>query len=255
MKIKGNTFIVTGAASGLGLATAKMIVGNGGNAGMLDIDTFSGEKEEAELGKNARFIQADVRNENNILKAIEIVKNAFNGLNGVVNCAGIGPAERVAGKQGPHDLELFKKVVSINLTGTFNVTRLVAPVFQENVPDDNGERGIIISTSSIAAYDGQIGQAAYAASKGGIASMTLPVARELARFGIRVMTIAPGIFDTALVGGLSEEVRQSLAQQIPFPSRFGYPEEFAALVKHIIENPMLNGEVIRLDGALRMGPK
>ena len=247
--------MVTGGASGLGLATAKMIVANGGNAGLLDIDATAGKLASEQLGDNTQFIQTDVCDEESVMEAIGITQKVFNGLDGVVNCAGISPAERVAGKTGPHSLESFQKTISINLTGTFNVIRLVAAVLQKNPPDGNGERGIIISTASIAAYEGQIGQAAYAASKGGIVSMTLPIARELARFGIRVMTIAPGIFDTALLAAFTEEVQESLVRQVPFPPRLGQPGEFAALVKHIIENQMLNGEVIRLDGALRMPPK
>jgi len=255
MNIRGKTFIVTGAASGLGLATAKMIIDQGGYVGLLDMDSTAGKLAEVQLGTNTRFIQTDVRDEKSVMNAIESTVSAYNKIHGAINCAGIGPAERVAGKKGPHSLGTFQKTISINLVGTFNVIRLVTTVLQHNQPDENGERGIIISTASIAAFDGQIGQAAYSASKGGIVSMTLPIARELARFGIRVMAIAPGIFNTPLLAEYSEEVRISLAQQVPFPSRLGYPDEFADLVQHIIENQMLNGEVIRLDGALRMAPK
>lgn len=255
MNIQNKTFIVTGGASGLGLATAQMIINNGGNAVLLDINAIAGEEAEAKLGANSRFVQTDVSNEAAVTNAISVAQSTFGGLDGAINCAGIGPAERVVGRNGVHSLESFTKTITINLIGSFNVIRLVAEVLQNNEPSEDGERGILISTASVAAYDGQIGQAAYSASKGGIVAMTLPIARELAKMGIRVMTIAPGLFETPLLAGLPEEARVSLGQQVPFPSRLGQPSEYANLVKHIIENQMLNGEVIRLDGAIRMAAK
>jgi NAD(P)-dependent dehydrogenase (short-subunit alcohol dehydrogenase family) len=255
MQIKQKTFLVTGGASGLGFATAKMIVENGGNAVLLDINEEAGQKAERELGQQARFAKTDVSDEDQVQAAIDLAISTFGGINGVANCAGIGPAQRVVGKNGPHALGLFSKVIQINLIGTFNVIRLAAAVMQNNEAGGSGERGVIINTASVAAFDGQIGQAAYSASKGGIVGMTLPIARELARFGIRVMTIAPGIFETPLLMGMPDDVKASLGQQVPFPSRLGQPDEYASLVKHIIENQMLNGEVIRLDGAIRMAAK
>ncbi|MBK9934065.1 MAG: 3-hydroxyacyl-CoA dehydrogenase [Cytophagaceae bacterium] len=255
MNINQKTFIITGAASGLGLAVAKMIIENGGKAVLLDINEDAGKLAEKELSGNAFFVKTDVSDENSVQKAIDAAKEKFGGISGVINCAGIGPAQRVVGKNGPHTLDFFQKVLNVNLVGTFNMIRLGANQMQNNEPDANLERGIIINTASVAAFDGQIGQAAYSASKGGIVSMTLPIARELARSGIRVMTIAPGIFETPLMSSFSKEIQDSLGQQVPFPSRLGKPAEFAALVKHIIENTYLNGEVIRLDGAIRMQPK
>jgi NAD(P)-dependent dehydrogenase (short-subunit alcohol dehydrogenase family) len=255
MQIQSKTFLVTGGASGLGFATAEMIIENGGNAMLLDVNAEAGEKAETELGKNAKFVKTDVTNESEVQNAIDISVKHFGGIHGVANCAGVGPAMRVVGKNGPHALDFFSKVININLIGTFNVLRLATNVMQNNEPNEAGERGIIINTASVAAFDGQIGQAAYSASKGGIVAMTLPIARELARMGIRVMAIAPGIFETPLLASLPQEVQDSLGQQVPFPSRLGKPFEFANLVKHIIENTMLNGEVIRLDGAIRMGAK
>ena len=255
MKIQEKTFLITGGASGLGAATAKMIVEDGGNAVLADVNTTVGEQTEAELGENALFVHTDVTNPESVQNAIDTAIDAFGGLDGVINCAGIGPAERVVGKNGPHSLERFTNVISINLIGTFNVIRFAAAVMQHNEPEESGERGIIINTASVAAFDGQIGQAAYSASKGGIVAMTLPIAREFAKLGIRVMTIAPGIFETPLLMGMPDEVKASLGQQVPFPSRLGKPHEYAALAKHIVENQMLNGEVIRLDGAIRMAAK
>jgi NAD(P)-dependent dehydrogenase (short-subunit alcohol dehydrogenase family) len=255
MKIQNNTFIITGGASGLGLATAQMIIDNGGNAVLLDINAAAGQQAEAQLGLKARFVQTDVSNEESVQNAIAFAQSTFGGLNGAINCAGIGPAERVVGKTGPHSLASFTKTITVNLIGSFNIIRLVSAVLQTNEPSEDGERGVLISTASVAAFDGQIGQAAYAASKGGIVAMTLPIAREMARFGIRIMTIAPGLFETPLLAGLPEEARISLGQQVPFPPRLGQPHEYAALAKHIIENVMLNGEVIRLDGAIRMTAK
>jgi NAD(P)-dependent dehydrogenase (short-subunit alcohol dehydrogenase family) len=201
------------------------------------------------------FLRTDVTVEAEVAAAVARARDRFSGLDGVVNAAGIGTAEKVVGKDGPHSLAAFERTIRINLIGTFNVIRLAAPVLSANAPGESGERGVIVNTASVAAFDGQIGQAAYAASKGGIVSMTLPIARELARSGVRVMTLAPGIFDTPLLAGLPEPARLSLGQQVPFPSRLGRPDEYAALVRHVIENQMLNGEVIRLDGALRMAPK
>jgi NAD(P)-dependent dehydrogenase (short-subunit alcohol dehydrogenase family) len=255
MEIKNKVFIVTGGASGLGLATAQMIVENKGYALLADVNTDGGEKAEKMLGKRARFVRTDVTNEESVQAAIDTAIEEFGGLHGAINCAGIGPAERVLGRNGVHSLANFTKVISINLIGSFNVIRLVSAVLQNNEVGNDGERGVLISTASVAAYDGQIGQAAYSASKGGIVGMNLPIARELARVGIRSMVIAPGIFETPLLMGMSDEVRQSLGQQVPFPSRLGKPEEYAFLAKHIIENVMLNGEVIRLDGAIRMAAK
>jgi NAD(P)-dependent dehydrogenase (short-subunit alcohol dehydrogenase family) len=255
MNIQNKTFIVTGGASGLGLATAQMIIDNGGNAVILDINTVAGQEAETKLGANSLFVQTDVSNEESVKNAISIAQSTFGGLNGAINCAGIGPAERVVGQNGAHSMASFSKTITVNLVGSFNVIRLVAEVLQNNAPSIDGERGVLISTASVAAFDGQIGQAAYSASKGGIVAMTLPIARELAKMGIRVMTIAPGLFETPLLAGLPEEARISLGQQVPFPSRLGQPYEYASLAKHIIENLMLNGEVIRLDGAIRMAAK
>jgi NAD(P)-dependent dehydrogenase (short-subunit alcohol dehydrogenase family) len=255
MTITNKTFLITGGASGLGLATAQMLVDNGGNAVLLDINATAGAQAEQQLGANARFVQTDVTSEDSVQNAIALAQSTFGGLHGAINCAGVGPAERVIGKNGPHSLANFTKTVTVNLIGTFNVIRLVSAVLQTNEPDESGERGVLISTASVAAFDGQIGQAGYSASKGGIVAMTLPIARELARFGIRVMAIAPGIFETPMMAGMPNEVKASLGQQVPFPPRLGQPREYAALAKHILENQMLNGEVIRLDGAIRMTAK
>lgn len=255
MTISNNAFFITGAASGLGLATAQMIVDNGGFVLLADLNAAAGEQAEKQLGAPTKFVQTDVSDETSVQNAIEVALKHFGSLHGLVNCAGIGPAKRVLGRQGIHSLASFSKVLQVNLLGTFNVLRLLAEVLQNNEPGLSGERGVIINTASVAAFDGQIGQAAYSASKGGIVAMTLPIARELARFGIRVMTIAPGIFETPMLANLPEEAKVSLGQQVPFPARMGQPAEYAALVKHILENQMLNGEVIRLDGAIRMGMK
>jgi NAD(P)-dependent dehydrogenase (short-subunit alcohol dehydrogenase family) len=255
MQVQDHTFLVTGGASGLGAACARMLAGNGGRVVIADLNKDAGERLAAELGDRARFVPTDVTDEASVQNALATATQAFGGPHGVVGCAGIGLAERVLGKTGPHDLNAFTRIIRVNLIGTFNVIRLAAAVMAQGQPTPSGERGVIVSTASVAAFEGQIGQAAYSASKGGVVSMTLPIARELARFGIRVVAIAPGIFDTPLLAGLPEPARQSLGQQVPFPSRLGRPEEFAALVRHIIENEMLNGNVIRLDGALRMAPK
>jgi NAD(P)-dependent dehydrogenase (short-subunit alcohol dehydrogenase family) len=255
MQIPGKAFIVTGGASGLGRAVVDAVVAAGGRAVILDVNAETGKAAEQALGASVRFAQADVTSEEQVTAAVDLAVSTFGGLHGVVNAAGIGPAAKVLGKNGPHALDLFEKTIRVNLVGTFNVIRLGAAVMAHNTPEDSGERGIIINTASIAAFDGQIGQPAYAASKGGIVALTLPVAREFAPLGIRVVTIAPGIFDTPLLAALPEAARVSLGQQVPFPSRLGQPREYAALARHIIENEMLNGEVIRLDGALRMAPR
>ena len=255
MEISGKTFIVTGGASGLGRASAEALVNSGGTVVLLDVNAEAGKAAEQAIGPQAKFAQADVTSEEQVKAAIDLAVATFGGLHGAVNAAGIGPAAKVLGRNGPHPLDLFEKTIKVNLIGTFNVIRLAAAVIAQNTPGENGERGVIVNTASIAAFDGQIGQPAYAASKGGIVGMTLPIAREFAQLGIRVVTIAPGIFDTPLLAGLPEPARVSLGQQVPFPSRLGRPEEYGALVRHILENEMLNGEVIRLDGALRMAPK
>ncbi len=255
MEITGRTFLVSGGASGLGGATARMLAAGGGNVVLLDVNADAGAKMARELGAKAHFVRTDVTSEVDVQKAVAAAGERFGGVQGAINAAGIGVAEKVLGKAGPHPLEVFERAIRINLVGTFNLIRLAAVAMAAGQPSESGERGVIVNTASVAAFDGQIGQAAYSASKGGIVGMTLPIARELARSGIRVVTIAPGIFDTPLLAGLPEAARLSLGQQVPFPSRLGRPDEYAALVRHIIENEMLNGEVIRLDGALRMAPK
>ena len=254
MQLTNYSFLVTGGGSGLGAACVRMFVAAGAQVVIVDLNRTSAEALVAEVGAAAQFIEADVTDEAAIRKAIASAQ-AQSPLAGVVCCAGIAPAARIAGRDGPHDFALFERVIRVNLLGTFNVLRLAADAMTRNMPGVDGERGVIICTASVAAYDGQIGQAAYAASKGGVVSLTLPAARELAKFGIRVVTIAPGIFATPLVTAMPVEVQQSLAAQIPFPARLGRPKEFAALVQHIVENTMLNGEVIRLDGAVRMAAK
>jgi NAD(P)-dependent dehydrogenase (short-subunit alcohol dehydrogenase family) len=255
LRIAGRTFLVTGGASGLGAATARRLAAAGGNLVICDIGAEHGKKLAAELGQRAIFIAADVTDESQVAKAVAAARDKFGALHGAVSCAGIAPGERVLGKGGPHRLDTFRRAVEINLIGTFNVLRFSAQAMEANEPDADGERGVIVNTASIAAYDGQVGQVAYSASKAGVAGLTLPAARELARIGVRVMTIAPGIFETPMVAAFSPELQQALAAQIPFPRRLGRPDEFAALVEHIVVNPMLNGEVIRLDGALRMSAK
>jgi NAD(P)-dependent dehydrogenase (short-subunit alcohol dehydrogenase family) len=255
MQIQNSVFIIAGGGSGLGAATAKMIINSGGNVVLADINKEAGAAKQAELGAKARFIETNVTDEASVQAAVDLCTSAFGGLHGAVNCAGVAPGERVVGKNGPHSLANFRRAVEINLIGTFNVIRLAAHAMSTQAPNAAGERGVIINTSSVASFEGQIGQAAYAASKAGVNGMTLPIAREFAKLGIRVMTIAPGIFDTPMLQGMSDEIRASLGAQIPFPSRLGRPDEYAALVKHIIENEVLNGEVIRLDGAIRMGAK
>jgi NAD(P)-dependent dehydrogenase (short-subunit alcohol dehydrogenase family) len=253
--LKGRTILVTGGASGLGGATVDMIVAAGGRSVIIDLKDDVGSAKAAQHGSSVRFVKGDVTREDHVQAAIDTATKAFGQLDGLVNAAGIPAAERVLGKEGVQPLDHFTRVIQVNLVGTFNVIRLAAAAMNANTPGDSGERGVIVNTASVAAFDGQIGQAAYSASKGGIVALTLPIAREFARIGVRVMTIAPGTFDTPLLAALPEAARQSLAQQVPFPSRLGRPEEYAALVKHIFENEMLNGEVIRLDGAIRMAPK
>jgi NAD(P)-dependent dehydrogenase (short-subunit alcohol dehydrogenase family) len=253
LQLQDNVFFVTGGASGLGEATARMLVDSGARVVIADVNEASGARLASEL-RGARFARVDVTDESSVRQGLEIVAE-LGTLRGVVNAAGIVLAEKVLGKNGPHALDAFARIIQVNLAGTFNVIRLAAAIMSAGEPAPGGERGVIVNTASVSAFDGQIGQAAYSASKGGIVAMTLPIARELARYGIRVMTIAPGIFDTPLMASLPQAARDSLATQVPFPPRLGKPSEYAALAKHIIENEMLNGEVIRLDGAIRMAPK
>jgi NAD(P)-dependent dehydrogenase (short-subunit alcohol dehydrogenase family) len=246
VEIPGRTFLVTGGGSGLGLATARGLAGAGANVVAADL--------RGEPAAGIRFVETDVTDEESVGAAVQVALES-GPLYGVVNCAGVAIAEKALGRDGPHSLDSFTKIVQVNLVGTFNVIRLAAAAMVRNEPDEEGGRGVIVNTASVAAFDGQIGQAAYAASKGGVVSMTLPLAREFARSGIRVATIAPGLFDTPMMAGLPEEARASLGNQVPFPSRLGRPEEYAALVRHIVENDLINGEVIRLDGAIRMAPR
>lgn len=255
MLMRGKVLLVTGAGSGLGAAVARMAVANGARVVLVDLNADAGQAVEAELGSAARFVRADVTKDADGVAAISATLEHFGHLHGLVNCAGVAPAEKVLGRDGPHLLENFSRTVGINLIGTFNMMRLAAEAMAREEPDVEGERGVIVNTASVAAFDGQIGQAAYAASKAGVAGMTLPVARELARHGIRVVAIAPGIFETPMMAGMPAEVQEALGKSVPFPPRLGRPREFAALVHHIFENTMLNGEVIRLDGALRMGAR
>ncbi len=252
MQIKDRVFIVTGGASGLGEGTARMLAGEGAKVVIADMQADKGQTVAAEIG--GRFVRCDVSQEADgqavVAAALELGK-----LVGLVNCAGIAPAEKTVGKNGPHALAVFEKTLRVNLLGSFNMIRLAADAMAKNEPEATGERGVLISTASVAAYDGQIGQAAYSASKGGVVGMTLPIARDLARNGIRNMTIAPGIFGTPMLFGMPQEVQDALAASVPFPSRLGTPADYARLAKHIIENDMLNGEVIRLDGAIRLAPR
>jgi NAD(P)-dependent dehydrogenase (short-subunit alcohol dehydrogenase family) len=255
LRVEDSTFFITGGGSGLGAATARLLAQNGASVVLADVNEEAGERTASQIGSGAKFVRTDVTNEGSVQDALDSAVETFGSLNGVVNCAGIGPAAKVVGKKGVHDMGLFTKTVEINLMGTFNVIRLAAVKLGENKPGEDGERGVVVNTASVAAYDGQIGQAAYAASKGGVVALTLPVARELASSGIRVVTIAPGIFETPMLAALPEAAKESLGKQVPFPPRLGKPEEYAALAKHIIENQMLNGEVIRLDGGIRMAPR
>ena len=245
MRIEGSTFLVTGGASGLGAATARVLGEAGANVVVADL-------REGETG---RFVETDVREEDSVRGAVDAAVGEFGSLQGAVNCAGIAWAERILGREAPHELERFKLVVEINLVGTFNVVRLAAEAIARGEPTDTGERGVIVNTASVAAFEGQIGQVAYASSKAGVVGLMLPVARELARFGIRCATIAPGIFETPMMAQATDEVRGSLEAQVQFPRRFGHPDEYAALVRHIVENEYVNGEVIRLDGGIRMQPR
>ena len=255
MKIEGASAVVSGGASGLGEATARRLHGAGASVVIADLNVEKGEALAAELGERARFVEVNVTEEEPVKAAVDAAAEAEGGLRISVACAGIGWAQRVASKHGPHDLGVFETVIKVNLIGTFNLLRLAATAMSDNEPDEEGERGACVHTASVAAYDGQIGQIAYAASKGGVVSMTLPAARDLANRGIRVNTIAPGLFDTPLLAALPEDKRAALGEGVPFPARLGRPSEYADLVADIIENPMLNGETIRLDGALRMPPK
>ena len=252
MQIQDNVFIITGGASGLGAATARMIVAAGGKVVLADVQVEAGTALAAEL--NGRFLKCDVTSESDGL-AVVAAAQAMGTLRGLVNCAGVAPAVKTVGKDGPHPLDVFQRTVNVNLVGTFNMARLAADAMGKLDALDSGERGVIINTASVAAYDGQIGQAAYGASKAAVVGLTLPMARDLARSGIRVMTIAPGIFETPMLMGMPDEVRDALGKMVPFPSRLGRPSEYAHLARTIIENTMLNGETIRLDGAIRMQPK
>jgi len=255
MDIEGKTAIVTGGASGLGAATAKRLHAAGANVVLADLNETKGPALAEEMGDRAFFARMDVTEETDVHGAVDLAMNTFKRVDILVNCAGTGWAMRTVGKNGPHDLNIFRKIIAINLIGTFDCIRWAAFHMQNNEPNADGERGVIVNTASVAAFDGQIGQAAYSASKAGVVGMTLTVARDLARMGVRCCTIAPGIFDTALTGFLPDSVRASLAAQTPFPHRLGKPEEFAMLAEQIVLNPMMNGETIRLDGAIRMSPK
>ncbi|MDX8342648.1 3-hydroxyacyl-CoA dehydrogenase [Rossellomorea sp. YZS02] len=255
MKISESIAIVTGGASGLGEATVRQIIKAGGKAAILDLSEERGHSLVEELGDRSLFVRTDVTSEEEVSHAIHKAVECFGTINTVVNCAGIGIASKLLSRKGVHSLDMFSKVISINLIGTFNVIRLASEHMAKNEPNVSGERGVIINTASVAAFEGQIGQAAYSASKGGVVGMTLPIARELASYGIRVMTIAPGLFHTPMFESLPEEAVESLGKMVPFPKRLGHPDEYARLVGSIMENTMLNGETIRLDGAIRMQPK
>jgi NAD(P)-dependent dehydrogenase (short-subunit alcohol dehydrogenase family) len=254
MRIENNVFLVTGGASGLGAATARMIVANGGRVVVADVREEEGKAFAAELGSSARFCRTDVTDEASVAAAVEMAAG-IGELRGLVSCAGIVHAERIVKRDGPHSLAGYARTIGVNLVGAFNAMRLAAAAMAKNGALAGGERGVVIHTASVAAYDGQIGQAAYASSKAGLVGLTLPAARELAGFGIRVMTIAPGIFATPMMGSLPPEVQESLGRMVPFPQRLGQPDEYARLARTIIENEYLNGEVIRLDGAIRLAPK
>jgi len=254
MKIDGRTFLITGGASGLGAACAAEFAGAGANVVIVDVNERGADLAK-ELGGSVAFAKADVTDSAQVQAAVDLAAERFGGLHAAINCAGVATAERVIGRDGPLPLERFSKVIAVNLIGTFNVIRLAAAKMLERAVEPHEDRGVIVCTASVAAYDGQIGQAAYAASKGGVVGLTLPVAREFAQHQIRVASIAPGIFDTPMLAGLPEAARESLGKQVPFPSRLGRPAEYALLARHIVENQMLNGEVIRLDGAIRMAPR
>ena len=255
MDLRDSAFVVTGGASGLGAATVRMIVAGGGRAVIADLKEDDGRALAQSLGDAAQFVRTDVCDEASAAAAVNAAVQRFGGLQGLVNCAGIVHGEKVVGKEGPHTLAGFVRAININLVGTFNLIRLAAEAIARGAPNAGGERGVIVNTASVAAFDGQIGQAAYSASKAGVVGMTLPIARELARSGIRVMTIAPGIFETPMMSSLTPDVQEALGKMVPFPPRLGRPDEFASLVREIVVNPMLNGEVIRLDGAIRMAPR
>lgn len=255
MQVQGSTFIVTGGSSGLGAGTAERLIELGGNVVIADVNIDAGKAKADELGERAIFVETNVASTESAQACIDAAVSTFGSIQGVVNCAGILIARKTVGRKGAHDLESFARVINVNLVGTFNMIRLAAESMSTNEPNEEGERGVLINTASVAAYDGQIGQAAYSASKGGVVGMTLPIARDLSREGIRCMTIAPGIFETPMVAGMPDEVQESLISQIPFPKRLGKPSDYAFLAQHIIENVKLNGEVIRLDGGVRMGPR
>jgi NAD(P)-dependent dehydrogenase (short-subunit alcohol dehydrogenase family) len=255
MQLENSSFVVTGGASGLGAATARALAGGGARVIIADLNDAQGQELAGELGASAHFVRTDVTDETSSRAAVQMAANAFGGLQGLVNCAGIVHGEKVLGREGPSTLAGFRRAVEINLIGTFNLIRLAAELMAKGAPSAEGERGVIVNTASVAAFDGQIGQAAYSASKAGVVGMTLPIARELARFGIRCMTIAPGVFETPMVGQIPPDIADALGKSVPFPPRLGRPSEFASLVLEIVRNVMLNGEVIRLDGAIRMAPK
>jgi NAD(P)-dependent dehydrogenase (short-subunit alcohol dehydrogenase family) len=254
MQIQNNVFVVTGGASGLGGGTSRLLAASGGKVVIADVQADKGEALARELGASARFVKCDVTSEADAQAVVEAA-GQMGTLRGLVNCAGIAIGEKTVGKDGPHSLASFTRVITINLIGTFNMIRVVATAMSKLEPTADGERGVVVNTASVAAFDGQIGQVAYSASKGGVVGMTLPIARDLSRSGIRCCTIAPGIFGTPMLLGMPQDVQDSLGKQVPFPSRLGRPEEYAALARHVIENVMLNGETIRLDGAIRMQPK
>jgi NAD(P)-dependent dehydrogenase (short-subunit alcohol dehydrogenase family) len=253
MQIKDSTFIVTGGASGLGAGTVRRLAAAGAKVVIADVGDGSALAQE--LGKSTRYLKTDVTSESDAKAAVALALGEFGGLQGLINCAGIAVGEKVVGREGPHQMASFQRAITVNLIGTFNMIRIAAEAMSKGTANAGGERGVIVNTASVAAFDGQIGQAAYSASKGGVVGMTLPIARELARFGIRVVTIAPGIFETPMMKGMSQELQDSLGRMVPFPPRLGRADEYAALVGHIVENEMLNGETIRLDGAIRMAPK
>ncbi|NIP87314.1 MAG: SDR family NAD(P)-dependent oxidoreductase [Planctomycetales bacterium] len=254
MRVSDHTFLVTGGATGLGAACVRQLSAGGARVVVADINSRQGQALAEGCGDQVRFVSSDVRDRDAIQAAINLARQEFGALHGAITCAGVLDAARLLGRQAPHPAELFQRVIDVNLIGTFHTLSLAAEAISAATPEEDGERGVIVMTASVAAWDGQIGQVAYAASKGGVASMTLPAARELGRFGIRVVSIAPGVFATPMMESVSDKVRQSLESQVPFPPRFGHPDEFAQLVTQVVENRMLNGTVLRLDGALRMGP-